>query len=178
MPMTAIDRVRRLQEYIFEVGLAQSVLALPAPRMLSLAAPSSDENASASVFGVTVKEPEIVSVSRDLYVSGHYSIAVQEAFKSLEKYVQAKAGEFGKSGTDLMDYVFSPGKPKLEWTSRQSVSEQDEQKGYQRLFSGVMLGVRNPVAHEFDWIDDETVALELLVVAQHLIRKAKAAKLA
>jgi hypothetical protein len=40
-----------------------------------------------------------------------------------------------------------------------------------------MLGIRNPVTHEIKWIDDADVALELLVFAQHLIRKAKAAKI-
>ena len=76
-----------------------------------------------------------------------------------------------------MDLVFSPETPRLSWTSRTSKSELDERMGYQRLFSGAMLGVRNPVTHEFNWIEDQEVALELLVFAQHLLRKAKAARL-
>jgi len=40
-----------------------------------------------------------------------------------------------------------------------------------------MLGIRNPVTHEFNWVEDSEVALELLVFAQHLLRKAKLAKL-
>ncbi|MDR3510337.1 MAG: TIGR02391 family protein [Caulobacteraceae bacterium] len=48
---------------------------------------------------------------------------------------------------------------------------------YHRLFSGAMLGIRNPVTHEFNWVDSPDVALELLVFAQHLMRKAKAATL-
>jgi hypothetical protein len=57
-----------------------------------------------------------------------------------------------------------------------TASEQDEQKGYQRLYSGAMLGIRNPVTHEFNWVDDSDLALELLVFAQHLLRKAKSAQ--
>ena len=34
---------------------------------------------------------------------------------------------------------------------------------------------RATVTHEFNWIDDAEVALELLVFAQHLVRKAKLA---
>ncbi len=54
-------------------------------------------------------------------------------------------------------------------------SEIDEQKGYHRLFSGAMLGIRNPSTHEFGWVDEPELALELVVFAQHLLRKAKLA---
>jgi uncharacterized protein (TIGR02391 family) len=171
------DSLRKLQEYIFEVGLARSVLALPAPRMLSLPSPTSDEAMAGNVFVLTVVEPEIVDVARDLFVSGHYALAVQEAYKVVDKLVASLAGRKGLHGTALMDSVFGPKAPILVWTERQNQSEQDEQSGYHRLFSGAMLGIRNPVTHEIKWIDDADVALELLVFAQHLIRKAKAAKI-
>jgi hypothetical protein len=75
-----------------------------------------------------------------------------------------------------MELVFAPNSPLLSWSGRTTTSEQDEQKGYHRLYAGAMLGIRNPVTHEFNWIEDSEVALELLVFAQHLLRKAKAAK--
>ena len=77
-----------------------------------------------------------------------------------------------------MELVFSPNSPALSWTERKTASEQDEQKGYQRLYAGAMLGIRNPVTHEFNWVDDPDLALELLVFAQHLLKKAKFAQLA
>jgi hypothetical protein len=42
--MTAplFDRLKRFQEFVLELGLAQAVLALPAPGMLALAAPSAE----------------------------------------------------------------------------------------------------------------------------------------
>jgi uncharacterized protein (TIGR02391 family) len=173
--MTAplIDRLRRFQEHVLEVGLAQAILALPAPRMLALAAPSTE--GAAAVFARTITEPEIESVSRDLFASGHYSLAVQEAFKAVEKFVQEKACEFGLSGTKLMQSVFSTDAPRLFWTERRTTSEEDEQKGYLMLYSGAMLGIRNPVTHEFNWIEESDVALELLTFAQHLLRKARGA---
>jgi uncharacterized protein (TIGR02391 family) len=73
--------------------------------------------------------------------------------------------------------AFNPNTPILHWTDRKTPSEIDEQKGYQRLYSGAMLGIRNPVTHEFNWVDDAEQALELIVFAQHLLRKAKVAKL-
>lgn len=169
------DSLRSLQEYILEVGLSRSVLALPAPRMLALAT-STEDNSGSNVFAITITEPEIEAVSRDLFASGHYSLAVQEAYKAIDKFVSDKTGEQVLSGTQLMDKVFSPSSPILHWTGRQSQSEQDEQRGYHRLFSGAMLGIRNPVTHEFDWVQDQEIALELLVFAQHLLRKAKAAR--
>jgi uncharacterized protein (TIGR02391 family) len=176
--MTAplFDRLRRFQEFVLELGLAQAVLALPAPRMLTLAAPSAE--GITAVFARTITEPEIVSVSRDLFASGHYSLAVQEAYKAVEKFIQDKAREHGLSGTKLMQHVFSADSPRLFWTERKTTSETDEQKGYLMLYSGAMLGIRNPVTHEFNWIDDSDVALELLTFAQHLLRKAREASTA
>jgi uncharacterized protein (TIGR02391 family) len=171
-----VDSLRGFQEYILELGLARSVLALPAPRMLALPT-STEDGAGNNAFAITITEPEIEAVSRDLFASGHYSFAVQEAYKAVDKFVGDKTSEHVLSGTSLMDKVFSPNAPVLYWSARQSQSEQDEQKGYHRLFSGAMLGIRNPVTHEFDWVEDQEVALELLVFAQHLIRKAKAAQL-
>ncbi len=170
-----LESIRGLQEYIFEVGLARSVLALPAPRMLALPSPSEDGGGS-NAFAITVTEPEIEAVSRDLFAFGHYSQAVQEAYKAVDKFVGEKSGEPLLTGTQLMEKVFSPTSPVLAWTLRTSQSEQDEQRGYQRLYAGAMLGIRNPVTHEFDWVEDQEVALELLVFAQHLLRKAKSAK--
>jgi uncharacterized protein (TIGR02391 family) len=176
MIIPVIDRLRRFQEYVLELGLGQAVLALPAPRMLLLAGPSTD--AASAVFAKTIIEPEILEASRDLFASGHYSLAVQEAYKAVEKYVQHKAKENGLSGTKLMHNVFSAESPRLFWTERKRTSEEDEQKGYMMLYAGAMLGIRNPVTHEFNWVEDQEVALELILFAQHLLRKARIAKAA
>jgi len=82
----------------------------------------------------------------------------------------------GVSGTQLMQQVFSTTDPKLFWSERRTTSEQDEQKGYLQLYAGAMLGIRNPVTHEFKWIDDPLLSLELILFAQHLLRKAKLAQ--
>ncbi len=170
-----LENIKRLQEHVLEVGLAQALLSLPAPRMLALSGPSFEGAEIASVFARTLVEPEIVAVTRDLFASGHYSLAVQEAYKAVEKFIQTKASSQSMSGTQLMEAVFSPNEPKLYWSARMTNSQQDEQKGYQRLYAGAMLGIRNPVTHEFNWIENAEVALELVMFAQHLMRKAKLA---
>jgi uncharacterized protein (TIGR02391 family) len=169
-----LEGVRKFREFLLEVGASQSVLALPAPRMLALAAPE-DSVDPQRLFAVLIVEREIVDVARDLYVSGHFSLAIQEAFKALEKFVQGRVGN-SASGATLMDQVFSPKHPQLAWSTRGKQSEQDEHSGYHRMFAGAVQGIRNPCAHEFNWVDDPETALELLSFVQHLLRKAKSAK--
>lgn len=171
-----IDGIKRLQEHLLETGLARAVLALPAPRMLSLPSPTAEGSEPASVFARLVVEPEIFDVSSDLFMSGHYNLSVSQAYKAVDKYVGSRVPHIRNSGTTLMDLVFSPNAPLLKWTTRDTSSEIDEQKGYHRLFAGAMLGIRNPTTHEFGWVEEPELALELIIFAQHLLRKAKIAE--
>ncbi len=176
MTVRILDGIRRLQEHLLEVGLARSVLALPAPRMLALPSPTIEASEPASVFARMVTEPEIHQVTFDLFASGHYNIAVSESYKAVEKYISDKVPTLMQKGTTLMEQVFSPNAPYLQWTGMKTTSEMDEQKGYHRLFAGAMLGIRNPTTHEFGWVDEPETAIELIMFAQHLLRKAKLAE--
>ncbi|WEK03803.1 MAG: TIGR02391 family protein [Candidatus Devosia phytovorans] len=168
-----LEGVRRFREFLLEVGASQSTLALPAPRMLALAAPEEEVDPQ-RLYTVLIVEPELVEVSRDLFVSGHFSLAIQEAFKALEKFLQVRVDNFA-SGTTRMDQVFSPKSPQLAWSNRRNQSEMDEQLGYHRMFAGAVQGIRNPCAHEFNWVDEPETALDLLLFVQHLLRKARMA---
>lgn len=175
MTLRILDGIRRLQEHLLEVGLARSVLALPAPRMLALPSPTGEASEPASVFSRLITEREIALVSSDLFASGHYNLSVSEAYKAVEKYVAARVPSIKQKGTTLMEQVFAPGGPHLQWSDMETQSQEDEQKGYLRLYGGAMLGIRNPTTHEFNWVDEPELALELIVFAQHLLRKAKCA---
>ena len=70
-----------------------------------------------------------------------------------------------------MRTAFSAKSPILLLNSFLSQSDRNEQLGYMDLYAGAMTGVRNPRAHEHDMEDDPQVALELLVIANHLMRK-------
>lgn len=172
--MNLIDRLREFQQRVRDLGLGLSTLALPAPKLLML--PSSEDELSKEeiLFSHMVTEPEIVDVSKDLFESGFYNQSVSEAFKALNKYIQHKAGRNDVSDTSLMSLAFSANDPLLSWTERKSLSEKDEQKGYMYLFMGGFTGIRNPCTHEIDWIEDHKTALDAILVAQHLLRKAKA----
>lgn len=176
MTLRLLDGIRRFQEHLLEVGVARSVLALPAPRMLALPSPTAEGSEPASVFARIVTEKEIHSVSSDLFASGHYNLAVAEAYKAVDKFVGNRVPSVAQYGASLMDQIFSPSSPLLVWSELATISQKDEQKGYHRLFSGAMLGIRNPTTHEFDWVEEPELALELIIFAQHLLRKAKAAQ--
>lgn len=175
MTRQILDGIQRLQEHLLELGLARSVLGLPAPRMLAVTSPTSASSEPSSVFERMIVEPEIHGVCADLFVSGHYNLAVAEAFKAVEKLVARLVPHVTQNGTTLMGQAFAPAAPHLTWSAMVTLSETDEQKGYHRLFSGAMLGIRNPATHEFNWIEEPEAALELIIFAQHLVRKAKAA---
>jgi uncharacterized protein (TIGR02391 family) len=174
--MNLIDRLKGFQKFLVSAGFSQTTLALPAPTILALPSPDSEILELDLLFDRLVEEPEIKSVARDLFDSGHYNVSVAEAFKAVDHFVQEKVAEKEYSGTTLMDNVFSPSSPQLSWTSRSTRTEKDHQKGYHRLFSGAMLGIRNPTTHDFDWITEPEDALECILFAQHLIRQARKAK--
>ena len=174
--MDIFGRLRALQDFVREMGMGASQLALPAPRLLLLPDASSEDALEEVLFSKMIMEVEIVNVARDLFESGFYNQAVCEAFKALDKYIQSKSENISSSGTKLMNDVFSPNDPKLVWSERRSTSEVDEQKGYHFLFSGAFTGIRNPATHEIDWISDHTAAFDAILLAQHLLRRAKAAE--
>lgn len=170
-----LKKLRELQQWIREEGLGGSMLSLPAPKLLLLPDPTSIDAKEELLFTQIVTEEENVAVCRDLFESGFYNQAVVEAFKALDIFIKKKAKATKVSGATLMNLVFSPSNPKLAWSERQSTSEEDEQKGYHFLFSGSFTGIRNPCTHEINWISDHETALDAILLAQHLLRKAKAA---
>ena len=113
--------------------------------------------------------------SRKLFKDGHYARAVEEAFKCLNNLVKEKSKLPDAHGAGLMRTAFSPQNPILKLNDLLSKSQQDEQQGYMDIFAGAMTGIRNPRAHEHELVDEPEVALELLTLANHLMRKLEGA---
>lgn len=130
-----------------------------------------------SRFDELVTDHSLCSVSRKLFSDGHYARSVEEAFKRLSNAVQAKTGIKAKDGASLMRQAFSAHDPILKLNELRSKSEEAEQQGYMDLYAGSMTGIRNPRAHESTLEDDPAIALELLALANHLMRKLHQAKL-
>ncbi len=126
-------------------------------------------------FDEIVSNESIGQASRDLFRDGYYARSVEEAFKCVNNHVKAKSGLTSEDGDGLMRKAFSPAKPALKLNRLKSISQKSEQRGYMDLFAGGMAGIRNPRAHEHRLQDDPVSALEMLSLANHLMRKLGAA---
>lgn len=118
--------------------------------------------------------PLLPQIVRRLFDDGHYSQATFEAFKFVDKEVARLSGAT-ESGFKLMMLAFSEASPLVKLTPCSSVSERDEQKGYQFLFAGSMMGIRNPRGHEHSVQESPDECLDHLSLASLLLRRIEAA---
>jgi uncharacterized protein (TIGR02391 family) len=107
---------------------------------------------------------------RQLFDNGHYAQATFEAAKFLDKEVQRHAGLSG-TGFKLMMAAFDPDKAPISLTPRSSESEVDEQRGFQFLFAGTSMAIRNPRGHEHSVLDDADTCLTHLSLLSLLLRR-------
>ena len=128
-----------------------------------------------SRFEQLVTDSQLKQVSGPLFRDRHYARAVEEAFKLLNNAVKEKSAIANQDGAGLMQTAFSANSPVLYLNAFQSQSDRDEQQGYMGIFAGSMTGIRNPRAHDHQLADSPEVALELLMLANHLMRKLDAA---
>ncbi len=117
--------------------------------------------------------PVITKVSRSRFESMHYSDAVEAAFKEINKtvkgIVKADTGE-EIDGAPLMYKAFSPNQPVICIGDLSTESGRNIQQGYMQIYAGVMMGIRNPKAHENVEIDSSR-ASHLLTLASLLMFK-------
>ena len=121
-----------------------------------------------------ILDPELLRSVRRLFNNGHHAQAVEQAYKLINNLVKKRV-KTTLDGAPLMRNAFSRQNPILRLNALSNQSEQDEQQGYMDVLAGVMTGIRNPRAHEHDWEDTERRALELLILADHLIGRIKGA---
>lgn len=114
--------------------------------------------------------PEVIRSSSDLFADGHYEAAVSEAFKSIEVRVRMMTGST-QSGVKLMGEAFGGSLPRVSVAKAKGQSGKDEQDGFQALFRGSMLGVRNPRAHDLFEPQDPQQTLEYIGFASLLHRQ-------
>lgn len=73
--------------------------------------------------------------------------------------------------------VFSETSPLLKLNDCLSNFEKDEQKGFQFLFAGSILAIRNPRGHEYAIHDSPDECLDHLALASLLLRRLQSAGL-
>jgi uncharacterized protein (TIGR02391 family) len=118
--------------------------------------------------------PDLPIIVRRLFDDGHYSQATFEAFKFVDREVARLAGH-SETGYKLMMAVFSEASPLLKLTPCRKASEKDEQKGFQFLFAGSMMAIRNPRGHEYAMHDSPDGCLDHLALVSLLLRRLQAA---
>jgi uncharacterized protein (TIGR02391 family) len=109
------------------------------------------------------------SVKR-LFDDGHYAQSTFEAFKYLDREV-ARIANSGQSGFKLMMDAFKDQVPAIKLTSLLTDSDRDEQKGYQFIFAGSIMAIRNPRGHEYAISDTLDDCLDYLSLVSLLLRR-------
>ena len=132
------------------------------------------EEGSQHPFDIRNIHDAFPSEVQTLFDNGHYAQATFEAFKFIDKAVQGLA-KLSETGFKLMMQAFSETSPLISLTPCSSVSEKDEQKGYQFLFAGSMLAVRNPRGHDLVR-DTPDECLDHLALASTLLRRLEKAR--
>ena len=134
----------------------------------------SDRGAVEHPFESRNIHPNLPGIVKQLFDDGHYAQATFEAFKFVDKEV-ARLSKSSESGFKLMMAAFAAETPQLKLTACNSSSEKDEQKGYQFLFAGSVLAIRNPRGHEYAIRDSPDECLDHLGLASILLRRIEAA---
>jgi uncharacterized protein (TIGR02391 family) len=90
--------------------------------------------------------PMLETASGRLLADGHFAQAVFTGCLALCELVRNNTG-LTTDGTSLMETAFSAENPRLPVNAGVTRSDKDEQQGFMRIFSGAMLGIRNPRGH-------------------------------
>jgi uncharacterized protein (TIGR02391 family) len=109
--------------------------------------------------------PLVKSVAVKLFLDGYYRQAILDTYILLTDTVKTKSGRHDLDGSALMQTVFSARNPTIKISD-----DPDEQLGFMWMFSGAVMGIRNPKAHRLVQQTDPQRTLEWLSYASVLLR--------
>jgi uncharacterized protein (TIGR02391 family) len=117
--------------------------------------------------------PAIAGVTKTRFDSKHYADAIETALKYINEFVKTKVKK--KTGKELdlaplMQFAFSPNNPIITFDDISTETGKNIQQGYMQIFTGAMIGIRNPKAHGIVDID-ETRAIHFLFLASLMMHK-------
>lgn len=114
--------------------------------------------------------PKLPPIVKQLFDDGHFAQSTFEAYKFVDKEVQRFAG-LTETGFKLMVQALAADNPLIRLNPLTTASEKDEQKGFQFLFAGSVLAIRNPRGHEHSVVDSPDQCLDHLGLASLLLRR-------
>ena len=109
--------------------------------------------------------PIVQKTAGELYQNGHYRQAILDTYIALVEAIKVKSGKHDLDNTPLMQNVFSAKNPVITVSN-----DPDEQLGFMWLFSGAVMGIRNPKAHRLIDQNDPQRTIEWLSFASVLLR--------
>ena len=122
-------------------------------------------------------DPQIATVSKQLYLDGHYDKAVLAAFIEIEEvvkkfYKSIKVGADDElNGAKLMNKVFSENNPILKAGDLETETGKNKHNGLRYMLFGAMSALRNPTAHSNDENLTAEEAMKQLMFASMLMEK-------
>lgn len=108
--------------------------------------------------------PKITEITKDRFYNGKYADAIEAAFKEVNVRVKKIVKSINNKeldGATLMEQCFSKDNPLLKFEDNSTTDGQNIQLGYMKIFSGAMIGIRNPKAHSNQIIAREDAIREL-----------------
>ena len=115
--------------------------------------------------------PKIVAGCKFLFRDKHYSQAIFESVKIIEKEIKLKTNIADKIGVSLATHVFHTDHPLIKIVEGEEIEHKDEREGFRFLFMGTFLGIKNPKSHSLPKLDDSAKALEYLCFLSLLMKK-------
>lgn len=109
--------------------------------------------------------PVVQRTAGELFQNGHYRQAILDTYIALVEAIKVKSGKYDLDNTPLMQSVFSIKNPIISVSN-----DPDEQLGFMWLYSGAVMGIRNPKAHRLIDQNDPQRTLEWLSFASVLLR--------
>jgi uncharacterized protein (TIGR02391 family) len=111
--------------------------------------------------------PRIANTVWMAFMRGEFDVAVFQSMKAVEVTVREAAGlSDGLVGTKLMRKAFDPKDGMLT----DQGTEDGEKQALSDLFAGAIGSYKNPQSHRDVQLDDPAEAVEIIMMANHLLR--------
>jgi uncharacterized protein (TIGR02391 family) len=110
--------------------------------------------------------PRIAQPVWQAFMRGEFDVAVFQATKAVEVYVREKTGLVDELGTKLMRKAFEKNTGPLTDPS----ADEGEREAMAHLFAGAIGVFKNPQSHRDVNVDDPTEAMEIIMLANRLLK--------